>query len=72
MKTLIGIYRNEYADVFTVIVNLNEADTTQTAFETAIQELKHLTGGDAVRSSNVSWYSAEMLNVCETVTYTLK
>ena len=70
MKTLIGVYHNSVREEFTVIVDLNEGDTIQTAFETAIEKLKHITA-DNVNSSDVSWYSAEMLRVNTTVTYTL-
>ena len=71
MKTLIGVYYGNYGEEFTVIVNLNEEYTIQTAFENAIEKLEDITG-DNVNSSDVSWYSAEKLNVGKTVTYTLE
>lgn len=71
MKTLIGVYYGNYGEEFTVVVNLNEEYTIQTAFENAIEKLEDITG-DNVNSSDVSWYSAEKLNVGKTVTYTLE
>ena len=71
MKTLIGAYEGNYGEEFTAIVNLNEGDTFQIAMETAIEKLEDITG-DNVNSSDVSWYSAEKLNVGKIVTYTLE
>lgn len=71
MKTLIGVYYGNYGEEFTVVVNLNGEDTIQTAFENAIDKLEDITG-DNVNSSDVTWYSAEKLNVGKTVTYTLE
>lgn len=71
MKTLIGVYEGNYGEEFTAIVNLNEGDTFQIAMETAIEKLEDITGVN-VNSSDVSWYSAEKLNVGKIVTYTLE